>query len=655
MRKISASVFIVSCATSIWIAPFACNAADSTLRLIVRFQKGASRATRGQAYANINGELIETFPAIESDLVELLRKSSDANTDIETRALCDHLLTVKIIVACERDRKLKLESETVTAVPCRNCISTAESGKLHESACEVVPARGLGNPAENREAGLDGKWQVSPLWGQHAIGADLASEMSAAALNSGKIKRVPIGNVDLIGTFKPNSPIDPDAVKFNVPSQGNQRIHGDQTSDLVDKPPFGVTPVATWSFVGNVPSSAGGRDNWNSALIRTLGAAETSKAKLFTCSLGYSGKAPRAAIDHLVDSNRIFIQAAGNDYPVAAWEGAAPRKGHILVGSVGPNGIPTPFSQEPVKIYAPSDGIQLSGPNEKFGGTSGAAPLVSGALTNALAFLPDLANEEAEALLERTSLPGFATPTPGILNAYRLAVVASCLSAEWPKSRSQISGTGPCFDQTKLAKEKLSAANALLNYSNCESKRDGLKLLRASYLLEPTIGKAQQLARLYSEFDFRGDASWYETAAAGLGSDSDHRQHYLKLLNEPSLGQHRYSAGATLSAMSRGAYALSLASRLPEDHQFVKLARQTIRRLVDSGIAEDKVEAARRASFLGPASIPDILPVVKLGAEWSDPLSDQSVFGMMTIADGVPNPWAPIVKQKLKGTKFKKF
>lgn len=621
----------------------------------------------------MNGKIVETYSSIGADLV-VIKKTENLAPSLHTSEavrLCAQILKRKMFVSCEPDRRLIMNSETVMAKPSAAKSTSEKSGQVLPAGmssdtatekCEVVPQAGLQDPQTGRTPGKDGTWKVSPLWAQHAIGADLASEFTLARFHSGKIQRVPIGNIDKLDTRMPTSPIDSDAARLDLlPYEKDQPPkHGSQTTDLVDKPPFGVSPVVSWSLLANLSVEDGKTDVWNSRLIKSLEVASKSKARLVTASVGFFGSAPRVAINRFVETGKIFVHSSGNDYPVPTFGGISPQGGHILVGSVGPNGLPSPFSQEPTKIYAPSDGALLSGPTENFGQTSGATPLVSGSLANALASLPGLTNEEAETILYRTSLSGFAVPTPGVVNAYRLAVVASCLGDDWPASRASLSSAEakphPCFDQSKTAKVKLEAANRLLfEGEECENKRDGLKLLRASYLLDPTAHKARQLAQIYKDLGFQGDARWYETRSATSGSASDQRRHFQALLKEPSLSAHRYFGGSNPAVKSRGAYAMTFASRLPESHEFVKIAQADVARLAESSRPEDQLEAIERAGFLGPHAIPFVLPALQKNRDFDNPRSAGVFFDHLCAADGGPNPWHPILREKLKGTGFEHF
>ena len=122
----------------------------------------------------------------------------------------------------------------------------------------------------------------------------------------------------------------------------------------------------------------------------------------------------------------------------------------ILVGSLTPSGNPSTFSQtgrnkessyrSPPAILAPSDHSITTtddkGNYEKFGGTSGAAPLVTGALagfTWLSGYQPTGA--EVKVLLEKTAIPLSASHDkdrngPGMLNAYKLGMVAKKLKEE---------------------------------------------------------------------------------------------------------------------------------------------------------------------------------------------------------------------------------
>ena len=147
----------------------------------------------------------------------------------------------------------------------------------------------------------------------------------------------------------------------------------------------------------------------------------------------------------------IVITSAGNNRAVKTyidWNKSEASKEFdaIIVGSLSPSGNPSSFSQigkkgdrSPPAILAPSDSSITTkdddGNYKKFGGTSGATPLVTGALagfTWLSGFQPTGA--EAKVLLEKTAIPLAThdkdTHGPGMLNAYKLGMVAKKLKKE---------------------------------------------------------------------------------------------------------------------------------------------------------------------------------------------------------------------------------
>ena len=140
----------------------------------------------------------------------------------------------------------------------------------------------------------------------------------------------------------------------------------------------------------------------------------------------------------------IIVKAAGNDSSYIGVENMQSRASRdfdaILVGSFSPKGFVSDFSNsgEEVHVMAPSDlWISSSGKTEEysmFGGTSGAAPLVTGSLAG-FEWLSDYhpTAEEAKILLEKTSIPTLHSHEKpqingaGLVNAYKLGEVGKRL------------------------------------------------------------------------------------------------------------------------------------------------------------------------------------------------------------------------------------
>lgn len=506
--------------------------------------------------------------------------------------------------------------------------------------------------------GSDGSWGVSPLWGQQAIGADLAAEFVRFELKSNSARLVPTGIVDQLSQFTPNAPLAKNALLRGLTRAQDFPEHGDSVSRLIDTPPFGSSPAVVWTARIH-PGRNGGSDQrsiWDQHFQNDLKQLMLSPTKIVNASIGFEASKVKDAIDAFVASGRVLVQASGNHYPMPSWGGFTARLGHIVVGSVGPNGFPTPSSAEPVKIYAPADSVQLSGPNgERFGGTSGSAPLVTGSLVNVLALVPDLSNEELELLLQVTSLPAYAQKAakhgPGILNSYRVVYAAKCLATKRVSRKVRLRvlrlmaqrGVDQigCFDFTSKAKALVKEADGT---TTCSGRQQGLRLLRSAFLLKPTRDLALRIAALYNEHGIIGDARWYQTLAASLGTPEEQRAHFISLLDEPSLTKHRYYAGTRSGMVSRGAYAMSLASRLPLNHEFVTLAQQHLVSLISQVDRERQIEAVEKGLFLGPRALPALAPVLVHSEDWyNEPRSRERIQNTMTLP-GEPefrnHPWA---------------
>ncbi len=148
----------------------------------------------------------------------------------------------------------------------------------------------------------------------------------------------------------------------------------------------------------------------------------------------------------------IVVNSAGNAYPKPVSKVNAKMSKEfnaILVGSMSPEGIKSKFSQEgeAVTIMAPSDHYLTSatstGHYRKYGGTSGATPLVTGSLAGfewIAGYHPTA--EEAKILLAKTAIPTpYSSDKPqkngaGMVNAYKLAMVGKQLKKTCGKNIS---------------------------------------------------------------------------------------------------------------------------------------------------------------------------------------------------------------------------
>ena len=209
-------------------------------------------------------------------------------------------------------------------------------------------------------------------------------------------------------------------------------------------------------------------------------------------------------------SKSIVVSSSGNDFPNRLGDiksKASQDFDVILVGSFSPKGFVSEFSQsgEEVSILAPSDdritSADQKGEYRKFGGTSGAAPLVTGSLAGfewLSGYHPTA--KEAKILLEKTALPTLHSHEEpringaGLLNAYKLGEVAkrlkekcegkavSCFKEEILKddlyrfsADKSLSGELKRVFPSCAGGEKLGDLSRL---SDCEEKREVFKRLR---------------------------------------------------------------------------------------------------------------------------------------------------------------------------------
>lgn len=223
-----------------------------------------------------------------------------------------------------------------------------------------------------------------------------------------------------------------------------------------------------------------------------------------------------AAAVELLATSAFFVTSAGNDASDAIAEIkrelAEPL---IVVGSSDPTGHVSVFSQTGCAetIRACSDSYlqtinHKSGKFFNFGGTSGAAPMVSGALADTLSFLPDLSRKHAELLLEKTALPDAYGDDVGLLNYYKLLRVAHRLVAQgW----SSTAGTEEALHDQALY-DFSAEAEQLVQEAIATSAQDEsfLKLRQAFFLDHDNRSARKLLAEVYRQHGYEAQAFYYD-------------------------------------------------------------------------------------------------------------------------------------------------
>ena len=254
-------------------------------------------------------------------------------------------------------------------------------------------------------------------------------------------------------------------------------------------------------------------------------------------------------------SNTIVVTTSGNTFPYKLDDmksKASKNYNAILVGSFSPSGFVSKFSQsgKEVHILAPSDRWLTSAGREgeyaRFGGASGAAPLVTGSLAGfewLSGYHPTA--KEAKTLLEKTALPSLHSHEKpqingaGLLNAYKLAEVAkrlkkkcgndsSCFKKEilkdetyqFPKDQGLKTELSKAFPSCSSQKDK---SARLTKIPSCEKRAEVFKRLRKSVLLNPSKESLGVLSCLYKEEGFTQNAEALDKLAMALGTEKELR------------------------------------------------------------------------------------------------------------------------------------
>ena len=214
----------------------------------------------------------------------------------------------------------------------------------------------------------------------------------------------------------------------------------------------------------------------------------------------------------------------------------------ILVGSVDPYADRSFFSQKgkEVAIVAPSDytisSADKNGNYKRFGGTSGATPLVTGGLAGfswLSGFQPT--GEEAKILLEKTAIPTRLSNEnpqmngPGMLNAYKLGMVGKRLKElcgtdvycfknkiheeatyEFPEDTT-------VFELADLAFPECSTDKCLEKSNSCQDKAEIFERMRKAAFLNPSNKEYwRYLSCVYASSGFSENAKGMRNIYNGL-------------------------------------------------------------------------------------------------------------------------------------------
>lgn len=161
-------------------------------------------------------------------------------------------------------------------------------------------------------------------------------------------------------------------------------------------------------------------------LAQKIVEAVDSGARIMNLSLGATGDSAlvREAIAYAQAQDVIVVAAAGNE-GLSQLSLPAYLPGVVAVGAVDAHDQLMPFSNrgDGLDVVAPGYQVQTAWPDEKLiqmTGTSGAVPIVTGALATLLAREPDLSGAQAVEILHKYSNEA---GTPGVDTAYGYGVL----------------------------------------------------------------------------------------------------------------------------------------------------------------------------------------------------------------------------------------
>jgi hypothetical protein len=472
------------------------------------------------------------------------------------------------------------------------------------NVCDLIPTqlKGIETPA-NSDAGL--------LWAQDYVGTELARRV---VRGNAQARDVRMGTFDAEASLL-FSPIDPTSfhTNFEGPIARPRYPHGTAVMSLTSSLPY-------------VGASQRGKIVWfgygsETSLESSFAAA---RPQIINASVGLifnrlQEDSTRNLLRRLGEkltsfANRsILVMASGNHFI----EGEVAEKYDVVpaikVGALSAWGSPTDFSEDgtDLTIYAPGADVALTaegGPSSK-SGTSFAAPLVAGALSNAVSFLPDLTTFQAKILLAESAVPlpiskHSKLHGAGMLNAYKLAKVAERLLGTPPEHLGAALHDARNYDFSRSAGEDLAQAQQLLKNAKKVSGEDGcamqkksLEKFRESFLLSSDgsdvfLKAAEALSKFYREAGLNKGAEFYESFLPGklepiikkhlLAQSEDERIEALRystalenpgevlfpLLKKSSSLSSRETTAAFFSAMEREDFLLKDIEGLLSDPSF---------------------------------------------------------------------------------------
>ncbi len=470
---------------------------------------------RDALHKKLNQKLIYRAKNLFIDQVEPANsKDLESKSIADLAKTCDEYKKSSEVEDCEVTTQ-KTPPQVACPPPDKNISTLKKAAQDLKSTCDMVNANNLKATKE------DGS--LSPLWAQNIIGSDLARSHIAELEASGKmsIKEVQVGDID--AGFSKKHITGKTSVDWSKADGGSDQDHGTKVVNLIN----GKGEYST-GYKVNMSVLA---DGYTQPYIKAVDQVLSKPPEILNfefhsiCesngSCGTDRRTFKRGLDALTHKT-IVVAAAGNYYGKTKAVSDSVLQGTILVGSADPNGLVSDFSDEDpnVAILAPSD-YYLYSPGVKgthFSGTSGATPLVTGALANVKSILGSMSVWDAKILLKRTATPlsvtsgGNKKNGVGLLNAYKLVRVAEKLKAAgWPQKKIDLKDP-ILYDFKSEAKDYTDKANEILQKgTDCKSQVAALKLYRKAFLLNPEDSTSQSIADLLNKTGYDGDTSFYKS------------------------------------------------------------------------------------------------------------------------------------------------
>lgn len=362
--------------------------------------------------------------------------------------------------------------------------------------CQVLP-QSLKHAKENL---------VSDYWAQLLIGLDLSQDLISEIQRYRKLNRPIIHIWD--------SKLETESLANNVHN------HAFSVLSFFKSGHHSSTNITEIGMTEDVV------ENHNSypEVINKLNRLDATQLINLSASWGRFNSQVYETIEKLSHKKSILVQANGNHSLMGLKDSSFEPEfnNFIRVGSLTPEGLRSHNSTHRYDkhvLYAPSDGFltaraSLSGEYTRFGGTSGAAPLVTGAIANLLAVNKSLNLDEVMNLISSRSLKIYNSNQEvsfQILNSYGSLInslpmdiknyVINKNKITLPHAVQTIQNHYPeCVNNYQIKKIK----------SDCQDLSIAFDRVRANFFMEPNTDLADIIACVYKKQNKSREAYFYK-------------------------------------------------------------------------------------------------------------------------------------------------